>query len=186
MQDEEPLVARWHAGLHRIQGAFDEFLVIDGGSKDGTVAALELLGVRVVARAFSGSFAEQRNFAVDQTQSEWIFELDADEVPSVPLLSGLRTIVRDANAAGFDCIGIPRLNFHDCILQPGPGYRGLDYQYRLHRHECRWHKPVHEEISGWRARFELDLAEGHFIQHLKTATRYEERNALYRRMEAGG
>lgn len=179
MQNEAEFVARWHAGVTALPGIFDEMVVVDGGSTDGTPDALGALGVRVVPRPFPGDFADQRNFGIDQTTGDWIVEFDADEIPSIPLLAGLRQIAADADAASFDCVGIPRLNFHDYTLQPGPGYRGLDFQYRLHRRHCRWVGRVHEEVSGFMARLELDVGQGHFIQHVKSTARHQARNAMY-------
>jgi hypothetical protein len=179
MQDEAALVARWHAGVTALPGIFDEMVVVDGGSVDQTVDVLDCIGVNFHVNPFAGDFSAQRNYGIDCTSGDWIFELDADEIPSVPLLGGLRQIATDAEASGFDRIGIPRLNFHDHVLQPGPGHRGLDYQYRLHQRHCRWTGAVHEELTGHMARMELDLAHGHFIQHIKTAARFAERNAMY-------
>lgn len=178
VQDEEPLIARWVAGW-RLPGLFDEVIVFDGGSQDGTVEALRREGVAPIVRPFPGDFAQQRNSALEHVTADWVFELDADEVPSKPLLAGLRTIAEQCTVSGVDVVGIARLNFHDAQLQPGPGYRGLDYQYRLHTRSARWRGAVHEVLSGVGGRIELSLTDGHFIQHMKTEARHRERNALY-------
>lgn len=184
MQDEASIVPRWVAGIRRIADAVDEIVVVDGGSVDGTVAALEAEGICATVRPLAGDFAAQRNFGASLCRGRWVFELDADEIPSVPLLCGLRQISADADGAGVDCIGVARLNFHDHLLQPGPGHRGLDFQYRLHRSHCRWHGAVHEELTGYMARVELAIGDGHFIQHIKSAPRHAERNAMYERLGA--
>lgn len=183
MLDEEEHVPRWLAGVRRLDGVFDDILVVDGGSQDGTVPLLTEHGVQVVHRPFGLDFSEQRNFGTRQVLGDWIAVLDADEILSVPLLGGLRTILRAAQESEIDCIGVPRLNFHDHILQPGPGHRGLDYQYRFFQRHCVWQGKVHEEVVGFKARLELSLGDGHFIQHLKSTRRHEERNALYQRMQ---
>lgn len=188
VQDEEPLVARWVAGW-RLPDLFDEVVVVDGGSADGTVAALGREGISAITRPFAAQrrnrdFAAQRNFALEHVTAEWVLELDADEVPSKPFLSGIRTIAQQCAASGVDVVGLARLNFHDSQLQSGPGYRGLDYQYRLHARAARWRGAVHEVLHGDRGRIELDLTDGHFIQHMKTEARFLERNALYREIES--
>lgn len=182
MRDEVALVSRWVAGVRRIEGVFDDVLVVDGGSADGTAEALVAAGVRTAVRPFPDDFAEQRNFAIAGVQGEWIFELDADEIPSVPLLSGLRQICANADAARIDCVGVPRLTFHDFVLVPGPGHRGLDFQYRLHRRHCYWRGRVHEEVVGFQARVELDVADGHMLLHMKDTARHVVRNEYYRRL----
>lgn len=179
MLDEVPYLERWAEGLRRIPDVFDEVLVVDGGSQDGTAERLRALGIAVAHRTFSGHFADQRNHGLGLLRSEWVFELDADEVPSVPLLGGLRAICRDADRAQMDVVGIPRLNFLDGRLVASPGHKGLDYQYRLHRRSCSWRGAVHEEVVGYRARYELELREGHYLLHDKASARHEARNAYY-------
>lgn len=184
MQDEGPLIARWVMGWRQLPDVFDEVIIVDGGSRDGTVAALEREGLSVAVHPFGNDFARQRNLALERVTATWVLELDADEVPSKPLLAGLRTIADQCDASGVDVVGIARLNFHDWQLQPGPGYRGLDYQYRLHARHARWSGAVHEVLHGSKGRIELELGDGHFIKHQKTAARFLERNALYREIEA--
>jgi len=58
----------------------DDVLVVDDFSTDGTGEIAASLGARVVTHAFT-SFAEQRNWALDQggLRHEWVLMLDADE-----------------------------------------------------------------------------------------------------------
>ena len=57
----------------------EDVLIIDSGSTDQTVALAEAKGARVVQHAWNNDFSEQRNFALEQTQAEWVLYLDADE-----------------------------------------------------------------------------------------------------------
>lgn len=61
-------------------GWSDDVLVVDDFSTDETVEIAASLGARVVQHAFT-SFAEQRNWALDQggLRHEWVLMLDADE-----------------------------------------------------------------------------------------------------------
>jgi glycosyltransferase involved in cell wall biosynthesis len=181
MLNEAEYVDRWLEVLPRMAqfGAFDHVVVIDGGSKDGTQDKLRAAGVTVVERAFANHFADQRNFAVEHCRTDWIFELDADEIPSTPLLAGLRDIARDADKSGEDSVGFVRLNVIDDVLVASPGHKGLDYQYRLHNRRCHWRGAVHEEVVGYRSRFEQPWRDGHFIIHDKRSGRHAERNAYY-------
>lgn len=190
MQDEAAYVPQWLAGL---QWAIDErlfahILVVDGGSRDATADLLRSAPlpswspVEVLTLPFARNFAAQRNFACERSKGDWIFELDADEIPCRSLLHQMRDIIDNADRDAVDCIGLPRLNFLDGKLVTGPGARGLDYQYRLHRRHVHWQRPVHEEMVGWKKRVELSLTDGHFLAHMKTSVRHELRNAVYREM----
>jgi glycosyltransferase involved in cell wall biosynthesis len=53
-------------------------IVVDSGSKDGTLDIAKELGAEVLTRNWTG-FAEQKNFGVDAAKTEWVLCLDADE-----------------------------------------------------------------------------------------------------------
>lgn len=58
----------------------DEILIIDSGSTDRTQELAERNGAKFVSHPMSeDGFAGQRNFALTQTEAEWVFYLDADE-----------------------------------------------------------------------------------------------------------
>ena len=179
MLDEIDYAQRWAKSVLRFSGSFDRIQVIDGGSKDGTLEKLRELGIEVVSHSFENHFADQRNFGCEQIGTDWILELDADEIASSPLLGGLRAIVADTERAGMDCVGIPRLNLIDDKLTEGPGHKRLDYQYRLHHRSCHWRGAVHEEIADYRARRELHIVEGQYLIHDKSSARHAARNQYY-------
>ena len=57
----------------------DEVVIIDSGSTDRTVELAEQEGAKVAFRAWDGDFSAQRNFALSQTEADWVLYLDADE-----------------------------------------------------------------------------------------------------------
>ena len=57
----------------------DEVIIIDSGSTDKTVALAKEHGAKVSFRAWTDDFSAQRNFALDQTNADWVLYLDADE-----------------------------------------------------------------------------------------------------------
>src|SRR5262249_54765735 len=56
----------------------DEIVVVDSESTDDTRELATACGARVFNRPWPG-FTAQKQFAIDQTQYDWIFSLDADE-----------------------------------------------------------------------------------------------------------
>jgi glycosyltransferase involved in cell wall biosynthesis len=56
----------------------DEIVVVDDFSSDGTAAIATECGARTISNRFT-SFRDQKRFAMEQTQHDWVLELDADE-----------------------------------------------------------------------------------------------------------
>ncbi|QDU26821.1 SPBc2 prophage-derived glycosyltransferase SunS [Anatilimnocola aggregata] len=65
--------------LQPVQHLFDEVIVVDTGSADGTREIAETLGAKVFDYEWSDDFSSARNFAADQATGDWIFWLDADD-----------------------------------------------------------------------------------------------------------
>ncbi|ACT04364.1 glycosyltransferase family 2 protein [Paenibacillus sp. JDR-2] len=57
----------------------NEIILVDTGSTDNTVEIAKELGAKVFFFEWNNSFADARNYALDQASSEWIVFLDADE-----------------------------------------------------------------------------------------------------------
>ena len=77
----------------------DEVLVADSGSTDRTVELAEKSGARVVYRAWDNDFAAQRNFALTQTDADWVLYLDADERMNDQLADAINRIVASSSPA---------------------------------------------------------------------------------------
>jgi glycosyltransferase involved in cell wall biosynthesis len=86
----------------------DEIVVVDSGSTDDTAAVCKDYGARVLYRPWSG-YVAQKQFALEQTRSEWILSLDADEEVSHALAQEIPTALTRAapDVCGFS---MPRLS----------------------------------------------------------------------------
>lgn len=79
--------------LESVQWA-DDVLVVDSGSEDRTVEIAEKHGARVLHRDWGG-FRDQKQFATDQAQHDWILNLDADEWLDSTLQAQVQSVLSD-------------------------------------------------------------------------------------------
>ncbi len=77
---------------------FDQIVVIDGGSTDGTVNLAKKYGAKVVFHPFK-SFPDQRNFSLTQAEHEWCLVVDSDEEVSPELHKELCSITKSPSSA---------------------------------------------------------------------------------------
>ena len=123
----------------------DEIVVLDGGSRDRTVAVAERCGARVYRRSFT-DFATQRNAALEHARGDWILSLDADETVSPELAREIEEVLRAG--ARWSAAEVPFKNFlADRWLRHGGLYP--DYHLRLFRRGSgRFERPVHEVLRA--------------------------------------
>ena len=119
----------------------EEIVVIDSGSTDATVRIAREHGARTAFRAWDDDFSAQRNFALQQTQADWVFYLDADERITPELASAVLDVIR--SGAACQC-RIERRSvafgivFRHGVLKP-------DHVMRLFpRLSVKWERKVHE------------------------------------------
>jgi hypothetical protein len=85
----------------------DEVVVVDGGSRDATVAIARPLATRVVENPWPG-YRAQKQVALDATTQPWVLSLDADERVTPELASEIRGALASVRP-GVDGFAIPRL-----------------------------------------------------------------------------
>jgi len=87
-----------HRCLASVRPFSTEIVVVDSGSTDGTLAAAAAAGARVIPQVWLG-YGKQKQFALEQARSPWVFSIDADEEVSPDLA---RAISRsDLSADGY-------------------------------------------------------------------------------------
>ncbi len=89
--NEEKNIARC---IEAVRDVADEIFLVDSGSTDATISIAENLGVKVYRRALNGDFAEQRNYALEKTNADYILYIDADETATPELCACISKCVR--------------------------------------------------------------------------------------------
>jgi len=136
--NEEPRIREC---LKHLRPYVDYLLVLDGRSSDRTVEIAEKYADLVEVRPFSGSFAEEKNYARTLVPKDcgWILWCDADERFDHGFLRNLRENLEDAEKYDQVCFRFSRINLPD-------GRNWPDYQVRLIRNsrDVEWRGKVHE------------------------------------------
>jgi glycosyltransferase involved in cell wall biosynthesis len=108
----------------------DEMVVVDSFSTDRTVEIARSLGARVYQREFAGYIA-QKQFALNQLNSDWVLSLDADEQLTYRLRGEIEAALSGAD--GTDGYEIRRILYHLGHYYTRAVYP--DYHLRLFRRE---------------------------------------------------
>jgi glycosyltransferase involved in cell wall biosynthesis len=74
----------------------DEIIFIDSYSTDNTVAIAKELGATVIQKKFE-DFSSQRNFAIQQSNTDWIMFFDLDEIVTPELEREILQVIAEQN-----------------------------------------------------------------------------------------
>ena len=136
------------------------------------------------------NFAQYENELNKSCLGEWIFQIDADEIPNEYLIQALPFIL-EANP-DTEAYWIPRVNTvagitEDHITKWGwrvseDGWVNFpDWQMRLYKNteNIYWIKPVHEQLKGYTKFANLPAEEKFALYHPKDIGRQEKQNKFY-------
>ena len=125
----------------------DELLVVDSGSTDKTCEFAEDAGARVIKKDWPG-FAQQKQFAAEQAQNDWVFSLDADERVSHELRDSIAALQKLSDSERADGYRIARRSFYQGRWIKGGGWYP-DRQLRLYKKSRgRWApRRIHESVK---------------------------------------
>ncbi len=155
--------------LESVKGVFDEIVIADTGSTDGTVKAAEKYTDKVCFFKWCNDFAAARNFAFSKASCDYIMWLDADDV----ILPGDREkllALKDSLTGREDVVMMP---YHTALDKNGmPAYSF--YRERIMRRACgfKWRGRVHEAVEYGGNVIYSDVA----VTHKSVKKQYSERN----------
>jgi glycosyltransferase involved in cell wall biosynthesis len=124
----------------------DELIVVDSESTDRTREIAAACGAQVINRAWPG-FADQKQFATDQAQHDWILSIDADERVSPELRRSIEAVRKQPQQAAAGYL-LPRRSYYQGRWIRGGGWYP-DRQLRLFdRRSGGWLKrQIHESVK---------------------------------------
>lgn len=181
----------------------DEIVIVDDYSDDpSTLQTLEKYKdhITVYKRKLEDSFADHKNYMSSLAKGDFIFNIDADELPNETLLQTIKEII--INNPNVDLYHVPRINIvhgitPEYIAQMGwkqndKGWINYyDPQGRVYRNtpNIKWVNKIHEKISGHKEETYLPAfdSEGNIVTdycllHVKQFQRQLDQNLKYEKM----
>jgi hypothetical protein len=170
----------------------DEIVVLwdENGDLKVWEYVISIPGPRHFRDYFNKDFAEWKNKLSLVCNGDYIFQIDADEIPHVNLIEQLPALLQDNQAV--DMIRVPRVNTVEGLT---PGHiakwrwnvnekgwvNWADWQMRVYKNNgtVKWKNKVHEVLEGFKVHGMLPAEEEWALYHPKTIERQERQNNLY-------
>lgn len=139
---------------------------------------------------FNNHFADWKNKLTLACKGDYIFQIDADEVPNRLLIKNLHKII-ESNPDN-EVYLVPRINTVEGLTQehiqkwgwnlnPQGWVNFPDYQWRIWKNDSKikWKNKVHEVLEGHSKYATLPAMEDFSLYHPKDIARQEKQNAYY-------
>ena len=172
----------------------DEIVVqCDQGNTTGNV--YEVLNkyknqIHIIEFPLNRDFASFKNHLKNNCSGEWVFQIDADEVPDEYLVQTLPYFLKEN--PNTEVFWVPRINTVDGITNEHIQKWGWvkdshgrinfpDYQCRVLQNspKIQWVSKVHEVLHGHSSQTQLHANEEFCLIHPKSIQRQETQNKLY-------
>ena len=165
----------------------------EGGVTDEVLEFLKIKqkihGYTVVGFPLNKDFASYKNNLKENCKGDYIFQIDADEIPHEVMIAYLPEVL-EKNPV--DIIFVPRVNTVNGLTQKhiskwrwNVNEKGWvnwpDYQTRIYRNteDVTWMNKVHEKITGYDTFSNFPAEEHWALYHPKQINRQEEQNKFY-------
>jgi hypothetical protein len=171
----------------------DEIVILydqSGGTQE-VLNYLDTIKIEVQLRSdfFKGHFADWKNLLTSHCTGDYIFQIDADEIPHVNLIENLPEMLKTNDV---DMLRIPRVNTVEGLTQEHIHKWGwnvnekgwvnwADWQMRIYKNapHIKWVNKVHEVLEGFKIHGMLPVEEEWALYHPKTIDRQERQNNYY-------
>lgn len=138
---------------------------------------------------FQGHFADWKNQLNSYCTGDYIFQIDADEIPHINLIQNLPAMLESNDV---DMVRVPRVNTVEGLTQEHIQKWGwnvnekgwvnwADWQMRIYKNapHIKWVNKVHEVLEGFKIHGMLPVEEEWALYHPKTIDRQERQNNYY-------
>jgi len=181
--------------LHKKRPNDEIVILYDQKNGDEEIATMltkfnKLPNVQFWRGFFEGHFADWKNKLKDYCKGDYIFQIDADEIPNETLIDNLPAILE--SNPNVDVYLVPRVNTVEGLTLDhqfkckwnvnGNGWVNWpDFQWRVWKNkpEIKWVNKVHERLEGHREFATLPAEEVYALYHPKDIKRQEKQNAYY-------
>ena len=139
---------------------------------------------------FDGHFANMKNHLKSLCTGDWIFQIDADELPHESLITNLKELLKLNPTT--EMFLVPRVNTVDGLTQEHINkwrwnvneknwVNWPDYQTRIIQNgpKIKWQNKVHEQIVGVSTKGVLPMEEEWCLYHPKDIKRQAAQNNFY-------
>ena len=139
---------------------------------------------------FEGHFADWKNKLTEYCKGDYIFQIDADEIPHEVLIKFLPTLL-ESNPFN-EVYLVPRVNTVEGLttehiqkwrwnVNDKEWVNWPDYQWRIWKNipDINWVNKVHEKLDGFKTYAPLPEEEVFALYHHKTIERQEKQNNYY-------
>jgi hypothetical protein len=170
----------------------DEIVIFydtNNGTKEIENYLKSIKDIRKIGYHFDGHFANMKNALTEACLGDYIFQIDADELPSKYLMYYLPIILKNNDV---EVLRVPRINTVKGLTQEHiqkwswiVDNRGRvnwpDLQWRIYKRtpDIKWKNKVHEVLDGYKTHAILPLEEEFALEHHKDIERQEKQNAYY-------
>lgn len=139
---------------------------------------------------FNRHFADWKNKLNSLCSGDYIFQIDADEIPHLSLIKNLPTVL--GHNSSVELYAIPRVNTVEGLTQEHitkwrwnlnekEWVNWPDFQTRIYKRspEIKWENKVHEVVKGHKQFAYLPMEEEWALYHPKDIKRQEKQNNYY-------
>jgi len=173
----------------------DEIVILDDFSDNPKTKQIldvmvDMHDIKFEQRHLLKDYGGQKNHLKNMCTGDYIFNLDADELPNQFLMDSIKGVI-ESNPT-IDLYWVPRVNTVNGITQAHinkwnwqvneKGWVNFpDYQGRIWRNRpnIMWKNKVHEVLTGYKEHTYLPAEEEFCFYHPKTIDRQEKQNQFY-------